>query len=357
MVIPVRNLYYLLSYAWNRIRECQQVSVDIENNTELLDLFVRVLISGLNQLSRHSLDRDYQERRECLSFIRGRIEFNETLKIFGLNRGQIVCDYDKITSDTLSNQIIKATLHNLLRIKLDQKLSNNLRRHIREFCAVSDIHLQSHDFNRIVINSNNRFCGFLIDICQLIHKKMLPSNEPGQWKFLEFMGNDKEMGHLFETFVRNFYRHHLGPEGVNVGRERITWKWQTYDSEARELLPQMETDIRLETAGEKILIECKFGLVTKQNQYESEKLISSHLYQINSYLTQLPDSKENRSCHMILLYPSSGIDRNFVYKSGNRKISVVTINLNDHWVKIHGSLLELVKNLSPSQESALAVPP
>jgi 5-methylcytosine-specific restriction enzyme subunit McrC len=47
MKIPVRNLYYLLCYAWDRLEEGDVVAAEQEGATELVDLFARVLEGGV----------------------------------------------------------------------------------------------------------------------------------------------------------------------------------------------------------------------------------------------------------------------------------------------------------------------
>jgi 5-methylcytosine-specific restriction enzyme subunit McrC len=151
------------------------------------------------------------------------------------------------------------------------------------------------------------------------------------------------MGLLFEHFVRNFYRHHQNEIGFIVDREHIQWTWIARDDLSRELLPQMETDIRLRNSGRKILIECKFTGLTTINRYETQRLESEHLYQLNSYLTHLPSSVENENCEAILLYPSDGTNYSIGYRSGKRQIRVQTIDLSQHWRIIHQNLIDLVR--------------
>ena len=55
--IPIRNIYYLLCYAWNRLDEGAIVDVSGVDTTELADLFATVLIGGVHHLTRRGLDQ------------------------------------------------------------------------------------------------------------------------------------------------------------------------------------------------------------------------------------------------------------------------------------------------------------
>lgn len=75
MNIPIENLYYLLVYAWDSLEEAELVDVEIEDGTKIVDLFARVLKSGLEYLLRKGLDRSYVVERGTISGIRARLIF------------------------------------------------------------------------------------------------------------------------------------------------------------------------------------------------------------------------------------------------------------------------------------------
>jgi 5-methylcytosine-specific restriction enzyme subunit McrC len=104
----------------------------------------------------------------------------------------------------------------------------------------------------------------------------------------------------------------------------------------------MQTDISLTSATRKIIIDCKFTPEATQHHYEAETLRSSHLFQINAYLTNLSEGKLTDTCEMMLLYPtvSSPLSVDFIDKQ--HKIRIRTINLDQDWQGIHKDLLALV---------------
>lgn len=50
MEIPVENVYYLLCYAWDKLAEKDVVNIDPTKSTDLVNLFARVLASGIDHL-------------------------------------------------------------------------------------------------------------------------------------------------------------------------------------------------------------------------------------------------------------------------------------------------------------------
>ena len=80
MEIPVANVYYLLCYAWDKLEEDRLLKVDPTGSTSLVDLFARVLISGADHVMKKGLDRGYVAHVEEMAAVRGKIQFQPTLK-------------------------------------------------------------------------------------------------------------------------------------------------------------------------------------------------------------------------------------------------------------------------------------
>jgi 5-methylcytosine-specific restriction enzyme subunit McrC len=58
-MIAIKNLFYLLLYAWDAFDEGQITAVDAEPETDLLNLLAGVLCRGVDHLARRGIDRGY----------------------------------------------------------------------------------------------------------------------------------------------------------------------------------------------------------------------------------------------------------------------------------------------------------
>lgn len=338
--IPIQNIYYLLCYAWDKLVERDVVDVDPTDRTTLADLFAQVLISGTKHLVKQGFDRGYVLHREWTSRLRGRLDFPEAVKCGVPRSGRFPCEFDELSYDVLHNQILKATMARLARTKdLDLDLAASLMQLCRLLGDVSDIDLTSRHFGRVQLHRNNRFYELLLNVCELIFRYLLPTEDAGPSQFRDFLQDERQMAVVFENFVRNFYRHH---SAFNVKREDIYWQWMAVDATAEALLPKMQTDITLTSPIRKIIIDCKYTPEATKTHYEAEKLRSSHLFQIYAYLDNLPEGALSDTAEAILLYPTvdKPIAASFMKKQ--RKISVRMINLNQDWQAIHRDLLALV---------------
>lgn len=159
--IPVENIYYLLSYAWNKLDEKERVAVSLENTTTYVDLFAKVLINGTQILLKRGLERNYIAETIDLAGVKGKLEISETLKR-GLHLKQrTICTVDEFSNDIITNQIIVATLFRLLNIReLDRELKPKIRTIIRMFPRVTLLELKKKDFRKVRFHRNNQFYSF-----------------------------------------------------------------------------------------------------------------------------------------------------------------------------------------------------
>src|SRR5438067_2255494 len=108
--IPVSNIYFLLCYAWNCLAEKELVDVNTAGVSELVDLFARILITGVHRLQRKGFERGYVEREEEIAGIRGKIQMLETVGKFLDRHGRASCIFDELTIDTPQNRVVKAAM-------------------------------------------------------------------------------------------------------------------------------------------------------------------------------------------------------------------------------------------------------
>ena len=343
--IPIQNIYFMLCYAWDRLEESKVVDVGNDDTTELVDLFAKVLISGLKHILRRGLDRGYVQVQDELSTLRGRVDFNRSMGLMVRNTPRMVCEFGELQHDILTNQILKTSAERLIQVSnVNKKLADELSFLLLNFKNVSTLHLSYHLFQKVEIHRNNAFYDFLIGVCKLIFELTRPEEDGKHYKFKEFVRDEKKMGEVFEEFVRNFYR--IEQDNFQVGRLQLRWDAEG-NIDQLKMLPVMKTDIHLEEKqGQKrqIIIDTKYYSETLQSHREGTKKIhSENLYQIFSYLMNAESKGHSfRNAEGILLYPTVSEEVNFCANFQGHQIRICTLNLNQHWQGIHNDLLKLI---------------
>ena len=107
----------------------------------------------------------------------------------------------------------------------------------------------------------------------------------------------------------------------------------------------MITDISIESTKSKVVIDTKWYKDALVTNYGQEKIRPAHLYQLNSYLSNLEyKGGFNQYCSGILLYPTVKSDLCLSFKFPNHKVYVCTINLSQDWRLIKKDLLSILDN-------------
>ena len=282
--IPVANIYYLYCYAWNRFQAGSQLAVGAEDSPDLPTLLAKVLLAGTAVIFRRGLDRGYVPQTEEIATVRGRIDLRGSIGLLARHSPRLSCEFDELTHDVLHNQIIKATLSRLSRYQLlDPDIAHRLREARYRFSDVRDIRLARGDFNRVRLHRNNAYYGFLLKVCALVFDLSLPNADGMTTLFREAIRSEREMAAVFEDFVRNFYR--AEQTTFRVARRNIHWDAIPMENTGVGRLPGMQTDISLESASRRIIIDTKFYRDALQQRPEgSRSFRSENLYQLFSYL-------------------------------------------------------------------------
>lgn len=341
MQIPIQNIYYLLCYAWNKLEESEIVNVNEIDSTELIDLFAKVLSNSCSRLLKQGLDRYYVEHEDVIMGIKGKFNFSATIKQNVLPLSKTACIYDEFDYDILHNQILKTTIGKLLRTKnLDSSIKDELYKVYLKLPPISEIVIRKAMFNQIRLHRNNYHYDFILKVCQIVNENLLIDESKGNYKFQDFTREEKAMARLFEAFVRNFYKIETD---FSVSSDSIKWQFESDNAEDLDMLPAMLTDITLQGNNKKIIIDTKYYKEAFQTRYDKQKINSSNLYQLFSYLkNQEMDSEITLNCEGILLYPSIQNDFVHSFKYENHKIRIMAINLNQDWQKIRTDLLKIV---------------
>ncbi|QNF31482.1 hypothetical protein HUW51_01610 [Adhaeribacter swui] len=344
MSIPIQNIYYLLSYAWDKAEIILDLQlVGSEAGEHISNLLARMLLPEVRKLANLGLATAYLPQTRQLKGIKGKLLLNET---FGLNQkamvGQTICSVEKLSPDILPNQIIKTTL---LQLKQTAELAVNFKKEVEwllsVFTPVQVIAPALLTTEQLALprHQSERY-RFILQCCAFIRQNLLPTTEGLGFTSKSFLADKKQMASIFEAFVRNFYRREQ--KVFQVKSEKITWQGQGTNKEAQQFLPVMFTDISLNAPSRKIIIDTKYYKKALLPHYQQDKLHSKHLYQLFAYLQNtLLDNKE-QTLEGMLLYPVVTQSLNLEYTLSNKKVRVCTINLNQPWAGIKQDLLQLL---------------
>lgn len=342
MSVPVRNVYYMLLYAWQLIGERAAAEVTDEGYTKLQDLFAHVLSDTVARLLSRGLDRGYVGRDEPVRGVRGKVEMGETLKRNHLAGAQAHCQFDDLEYDVLHNRIIKATLRDLLDTKLDARNVVKIRRLYSRMGAVGDQRITVRDFRLVQLHRNNALYETALRICELIIDNLMIDPRTGRARFREYRATQQQMGLVFQGFVRAFFDREQSGFKVLSGPQ-IQWHGRRGVAADLDRLPRMETDIVLERADRRIILDTKFYAEAFVGRGQTKRVIANHLYQVFAYVQNRDAEKPGVPHEGMLLYPV--VEDPFVlkYELMGHQFTIHSLDLRQPWPAIHRDLLSVLQ--------------
>ena len=351
MTIPAENLYYVLCYAWERLDRLEAVPADVCTSTFDLpqNLLAHLLHDSFSLVLRRGLDRGYREWAEDTRRPRGKLDLPPTVRRALRVRGKVRVRYEDLNRDVLHNRIVKTTMQRLATVeKLNTGLKGKLTRLVQRIADVGDVDLREDLFRRVQIHRNNADYGFLLDLCRLIARHLFPEARAGAVRFRDFTTDEREMGRLFEDFVRGFLRTEHPGLGVR-GHKSIKWD-AVPEGDAVLRLPIMETDIYVPGAGGRSVIvetKCVSDPFARGGGASTVSLRSDHLYQLFAYLTNHARSYPAEPPALgVLLYATAGATFNYRYRMHGHSLWVSSVDLAKPWQTVRGDLDRFVQALS-----------
>ncbi|MBV7271649.1 5-methylcytosine-specific restriction endonuclease system specificity protein McrC [Clostridiaceae bacterium UIB06] len=342
--IPIKNIYYMICYAWNTLKIEDKTLVGIEKFDSIYNLLAKVIINGVNNIIKRGFHREYTDHKEELTMVRGKIDIMNSIRQQSLTRKRLVCDYDEFKSNVCFNQILKTTIGMIIR---SHDLDDGLRKELIDikyyFSQIDEIKINVRVFSLLKYSRNNIHYKMLMNVCELIYSGLITNESGNKFKFHDFI-RDKQMEKLYEKFVLNFYKKHLRAEVYKVHSPKIKWDLdKNFNNIGMEYLPEMRTDVVIENELEHIqtIIDTKYyaSALKSRNFSESKKLISDNLYQILAYLN---NSNYLGTVSGILLYPTTEQELNIKYKINDKIIKVKTLNLSADWEEIYKRLINII---------------
>ncbi|HMJ13106.1 MAG TPA: hypothetical protein VK524_16910 [Polyangiaceae bacterium] len=337
MQVEVRNIYYLLCYAWEHFEATELIDVSERSGSSPQELFAHVLHELARGLMRSGLDRGYVATHEISTTLSGKLDVLGTLCVMDRGPPRVACMPDLLTTDVLQNQIIKATIRALARMDpMDRKLRDALHGLVHQLQPVHDIDIDGSMFRAVQVRRNNWRYRFALNVCELVHRHTLIEQGTARHRFHDFRGDNREMGLLFEAFVRRFWARHL--PALKVSSRRMPWPVEC-DENALAVLPEMRTDISFRGRTGEGVVECKcVDAPLVPSRYGQPKLRAGHMYQLLSYLNAL-EAEGHVTAPGLLLYAVDDSEFDFQFRVGEHPVRVRTVNLNVEWEQVHAHLM------------------
>lgn len=338
--ILIKNIYYMLTYAFQVLRQSTYENIEAEEFENIHDMFAAILGKGISSQLKQGLYREYVGMADDLVTMRGKLDLPGTIKNRILRKQVLACEFDELSENNLLNQILKTTMMLLIKEKsVREDRRAVLKKSLLFFGSIDDIEPHDIRWERVPCHRNNRSYKILLNICRLVIDGMLLSTEKGDYKLAGFL-DAQRMSHLYEKFILEYYRYHH-PE-LRANPDQVKWN---LDDDNDLWLPNMITDITLKKAGKTLIIDAKYYEQQMQSSFDVPKFRNANLYQLFTYVKNM-DTEHDGSVAGMLLYAKTGEEyqpSNKFNMDGN-EISIGVLDLSVPFSEISNRLEDIVES-------------
>lgn len=342
--IFIRNIYYMLTYAFQELKQNNYEEIAGEEFEDIHDLFAEILVRGISYQLKQGLHKEYISCYDSIPTLRGKLNMNGTINNLMQKRQIIDCEYDELSENNQFNQILKTTVHFLLKHpKVKQSKKATLKRLMLFFSNVALIDISTIKWTTMRFDRNSKTYQMLLYICYFILDGMLMTTEEGTYRMQKF--SDEHLCRLYEKFVLEYYKKHH-PD-LKAKAAQIAWNINK-EASTTDILPIMQTDIMLTLKERTLIIDTKYYSKSMQYQFNKRTIHSNNLYQIHSYVMNY-DTNHTGKVDGMLLYAKTEEDitpdGQTAFKDGNI-IYYRTLDLNQKFEDIKKQLDGFIKNSS-----------
>lgn len=347
--IFIKNIYYMLAYAFREFQEENYESVAAEQFEMVQDLLAALLAKGVAKQLKQGLYREYVIQHGMMSTLRGKIDMQETIRERIQQRQRLACEFDELSENNCYNQILKTTIHYLIRDKgVSRAHKKKLHKVILFFEDVDLLDPSTIKWSRLHYQRNNKSYEPLLNICYLVLDGMLQTTEQGDYRMM--MVSDDHMARLYEKFILAYYRRHHSYL-TEVRAAQIPWNLtEIPDDTSFSKLPVMQSDAFLRFGDKILIIDAKYYGKTMQSYYDKHTLHSANLYQIYTYVKN-QDKGHTGNVVGMLVYAKTqeAVTPNYRYNMDGNIIGATTLDLNRDFKEIARQLNKIAADFFGKQ--------
>lgn len=201
--VMLKMLAYSDFLSIKKIPEAQRLS---KYQNDLLELYIGLFADELANQFQRDINRGYNNHLENQCFVKGKVDFNETIKHNSFKRHLHYVRYDEFNENTLINQIFKAVIQVLI---VRTRVKNNkikLKQLLLWLEDVATIIVTENIWSQIMFTRQNRKYEPAFNMAKLFYYNTSPSIQDGETSALSFLVPVNQLFelYLYKLLERNF---------------------------------------------------------------------------------------------------------------------------------------------------------
>lgn len=197
--IFIKNIYYMLSYAFRVLKQTNYDEIASEEFEKIQDLFAAILVKGVSQQLKQGLYREYITKNETIPMLRGKLNLAGTIKNQIQHKRILTCEYDELSENNRLNQILKTTMLVLIKdSSVKPEYRTDLKKIMLYFDTVDVAEPVRIRWDMLHFQRNNKTYEMLINLCYFVLDGMLQTDVFLRLKDVILIIDTKYYGHTMQ---------------------------------------------------------------------------------------------------------------------------------------------------------------
>ncbi len=334
--IPIPQLLSLACYAMGAYRQQDERAFDFEEEQSLQDTLALALAAAARRAFSRGLLHGYRTEEEALHTVRGRIMFAEQIRRrFGIPV-PVEVRYDEFTDDIRANQLVKAAVHRLGRMRLR---SGRARRGIGWMAGTLDnvslVEFPPRNVPRVEFDRLNEHYRGVVGLSRLVLRHSAFESGRGRVRSAGFL---MDMNVVFQEFVTQALREALGVS-ERVFREKSI---QSLD-EGRQI--RLRPDLTWWYGK-----DCIFVGDAKYKNVIGDRVPNTDLYQLLAYVTAL-----DLPGGLLVYAQGEAAQGDYIVRHSGKRLEVVALDLSGTLEEVLARVAMLADRIRELRDEALIV--
>lgn len=295
----IHNLLYMLSYTKRLgIKETDLASLK-RFNDNFFEVLIYLLAKNLLELVKTNFHKQYIGKEDNLSYIKGKLQFNNHLKKNIINRSRFYLEFDEFSEDNLLNQILKYTVYLLIKATSNFNNLKMLQELSFIFSDISFNKIKIGDFKKVQLSRLNQKYDPILNLCKIFISNSSLELSADRINTFSFIF---DMNILFEEFIGEFIKKNFSDNERRISLQKLARNFvkdKIIDFISYGEVFRLKPDIQVYKNGEVdpiTIIDTKYKTLEDTDE-KKEGVAQSDLYQMNAY------AKKYCCSNIVLLYP------------------------------------------------------
>lgn len=269
LLVKMLNTLYNISY-----KNLQVANLDV-CKMNILEVFIRMFVDEVLNLTKQGLKSSYETLEENLSYFKGKIQFSKHIRHNFAHKEKVFAVYDEFTVNRPENKLLKSSLTYLYSHTHSSKTKKDIKNLLILFDEVDLSVNYDADFAKIVSDRNTKAYTAALNWAQVFLKEKSFTSFSGSTSSLALLF---PMEKLFECYIATLLKKEFAPKGYTISTQDKGY--YLFDTPKKFAL---RPDIVVKDKDNNIFIMDTKWKVLNENPYANYGISQSDMYQMYAY--------------------------------------------------------------------------